>query len=73
MCGSSRHVGRMYVGVRLHLVHAGVARWSVAGANLSTVRGALMGLLMQWLTVATQCMWLLLGRRCLEPCRLAVY
>lgn len=72
MCGSSRHVGRMYVGVRLHLVHAGVARWRVAGAILSTVRGTLMGLVMQWLTGATQRMWLLLGRRCLEPSRLAV-
>lgn len=53
MCGSSRHVGRMYVGVRLHLVHAGVARRRVARAILSTVRGALMELLMQWLTVVT--------------------
>ena len=52
MCSSSRHVGWMYVSVRLHLVHAVVARLGVAEAVLIAVRGALLRLRMQWLSVA---------------------
>ena len=54
MCSGSRHVGWMYVGVRLHLIHAVVACLGVAEAVLSAVRGALLRLRMQWLTVAVQ-------------------
>jgi hypothetical protein len=73
MCSGSGHVGRMYVGVRLHLVHAVVARLRVAEAVLSAVRRALLRLRMQWLTVAVQGLWRLLGGGCLEPCGLAVH
>jgi hypothetical protein len=73
MGGRSRHVWWMHVSIRLHLVHAVVARWGEAEAVLIAVRRALMRLCMQRLAVAIQGRHALLRGRCLEACRLAVH
>jgi len=71
---SSRHLRLMYVRVRLHLVHAVVIAFRVAVALLSTVRGrALLGVHMHCLTVTTQRLGNLFGRRSLEPRGLSVH
>lgn len=72
---SSRHLRLMYVRVRLHLVHAVVIAFRrVAVALLSTVRRrALLGVHMHCLTVTTQRLGNLFGRRSLEPRGLSVH
>lgn len=69
---SSRHLRLMHVRIRLHLVHAVVALGRVAVALLSTVRGALMRLHIQGLTVAVERLRDLFRGGGLEACGVAV-
>jgi hypothetical protein len=69
---SSRHLRLMHVRVRLHLVHAVVALGRVAVALLVTVRGALMRLHIQRLTVAVEGLRDLFRGRGFEACGMAV-
>jgi hypothetical protein len=63
----------MHVSIRLHLVHAVVARLGEAVAVLISVRRALVRMRMRRLTVAIQRRDTLLWRGCLETCSVATY
>lgn len=72
MGSGSRHVGRVHVSIRLHLVHAVIAHLGEAVAVVRSVWRALLRLRIQWLAVTIEGLGCLLGGRCLEARGVAV-